>query len=426
MRVPTGLRAVVSWGVRTASVLSMAWIATQPNVAFGQTPEEDRNFTGLASLSDTYVVQASTTANYADLYEHTPAEGTIEHFSPSGMFTDTSILWLERLRINNDTSDQSMAIHLHRGGSSVAWDTDVCPLFDGADQNADTSDDWALYLITPDDEEYVVWYANATRGIGNCGGGFVNFDVDDLTVVRSETGSSSVMEFVRALTDSRVIVAVSANNSYTPTFVDAPTLSASLQSGVTSFSWTDIAGAQANDWIIQWRPSYTSSWTALSTFDTPTQNGNGDWISTTTFTQPGILVYYSVRLGVGARSNEVQVDYPDALPPPPPPPPDPSAPTATRVPGAVGREGNSAAAVVMMPRVENQMTFWVLLSVVAAASVAIGTRRFNIPHGGEITVVATVLPLAVGGIRGAVDPVITLLALLFGGALLIILMRIQR
>ena len=203
----------------------------------------------------------------------------------------------------------------------------------------------------------------------------------------------------------------------------APALIATLQGDRTVFSWTDFEGAQANDWIIEWHASDSSTWQTLTSFDTPVKDANGVWVSATTVTHPGQTIFYAVRLGVGPRSNEVGIQYPPGSIPAATSTP---AATPTPAPGAVGREGNTARAVVTMPRVENQLTFWVLLSVLAAASAAVVTRRFNIPHGGEITVVATVLPLAVGGIRGAVDPIITFMAILFGVALVIILMRINR
>ena len=203
----------------------------------------------------------------------------------------------------------------------------------------------------------------------------------------------------------------------------APALSASLQGDRTVFNWTDIEDAQVNDWIIEWHASDSSTWQTLILFDTPVKDSTGVWVSATTDTHPGQTIFYAVRLGVGPRSNEVGIQYPAGSIPAATSTP---VATPTPAPGAVGREGNTAAAVVTMPRVENQLTFWALLSVIAAAVAAVTTRRLNIPHGGEITVVATVLPLAVGGIRGAVDPIITLLAVLFGVALVIILMRVNR
>ena len=344
-----------------------------------------------------------------------------------------------------------MAVNLHRGGSSISWNTDYCTPattahpFAGPDETANTSDDWGLYLINVDDEQYVVFYADAT----SCGSGFVQFTVADVTVVRQDTGGASVQDFLRGLTDSRIVLALSADNSYIPAFAapeppapeppapeppapepPAPategtstSLSASLQGDRTTFNWTDIEDAQVNDWIIEWHASDSATWQTLTSFDTPIKDGNGVWVSSTTVTHPGQTIFYAVRLGVGPRSNEVGIQYPAGSIPAATSTP---AATPTPAPGAVGREGNTAAAVVTMPRVENQLTFWALLSVIAAASAAMVTRRFNIPHAGEITVVATVLPLAVGGIQGAVDPIITVVAILFGVALVIILIRINR
>lgn len=203
----------------------------------------------------------------------------------------------------------------------------------------------------------------------------------------------------------------------------APALIASLQGDRTVFSWTDIEGAQANDWIIEWHASDSATWKTLTSFDTPVQDSQGLWSSSTTDTQPGQTIFYAVKFGTGPRSNEVGIQYPAGSIPAATATP---VATPTPVPGAVGREGNTARAVVTMPRIENQLTFWAFLSVLAAVSAALLTRRLNIPHGGEITVVATVLPLAVGGIQGAVDPIITFLAILFGVALVIILMRVNR
>lgn len=220
-----------------------------------------------------------------------------------------------------------------------------------------------------------------------------------------------------------LIVAATCSYQIASAQTSAPALSASLQGDRTVFNWTDIEDAQVNDWIIEWHASDSSTWQTLTSFDTPVKDSTGVWVSATTDTHPGQAIFYAVRLGVGPRSNEVGIQYPAGSIPAATSTP---VATPTPVPGAVGREGNTAAAVVTMPRVENQLTFWALLSVIAAAVAALTTRRLNIPHGGEITVVATVLPLAVGGIRGAVDPIITLLAVLFGVALVIILMRVNR
>ena len=219
-----------------------------------------------------------------------------------------------------------------------------------------------------------------------------------------------------------VLIAVTTC-SYKIASAQEPALSASLQGDRTVFSWTDIEDAEANDWVIEWHASDSTTWQTLSSFDTPTKGSNDVWSSATTTTQPGQTIFYTVKFGTGPRSNEVGIQYPAGSLPAAT---ATAVATPTAVPGALGREGNSARAVAIMPQVENQMTFWVLLAVLAAAAAALVTRRLHIPHGGEITVVATVMPLAVGGIRGAVDPIITLMALIFGAALVVILMKVQR
>ena len=104
------------------------------------------------ALTGALGIQFEAGVNFVDLYENTPAEGTLTD-STTGQFTDDSIFWIERFRWI--TSSDSFQIH--RGGSTVNAGTYLSGL----------ADTWTLYILDEDDDQYIAIRANTVDNLSS-------------------------------------------------------------------------------------------------------------------------------------------------------------------------------------------------------------------------------------------------------------------
>ena len=151
----------------------------------------DRIF-GELSVAGAFVVDFTAAAMSGEgnlvYYEETPAAGTRHQFTPAGMYTDTSIWWIERVRMTGNF------VHMHRGGSSVQ----------GGDMRTTlNAGGYGLYVINVTDSE---WFANETNNNTGSGGGFINFNQN--TPIHTTD--------LRAMGGKRVIVALIPSLVYDP------------------------------------------------------------------------------------------------------------------------------------------------------------------------------------------------------------------
>ena len=105
------------------SVLNGEYRAAAHDTGHG-TADQTAAFAGLAANSSALVVQFNSNSVTDNLYELNPAQGTMEYHSPAEMYTDTGVMWLERIRFLRPHS-QSAEFGLHRGDSTLGWNTDM-------------------------------------------------------------------------------------------------------------------------------------------------------------------------------------------------------------------------------------------------------------------------------------------------------------
>ena len=77
-------------------------------------PAAPSNYDRLILIPDSYVLNFTSDTSAIDYWDFSPSEGVdLQHF-PAGMFSDTSIFWIERIRVSAGD-----ALSIHRGGSLV-------------------------------------------------------------------------------------------------------------------------------------------------------------------------------------------------------------------------------------------------------------------------------------------------------------------
>ena len=193
------------------------------------------NYNSIVAMSGSYVIRFNATANYTDLYENNPPEGTLLSHSPSGMFTDTSVYWIERVRGDDggvaDTDALGSAYiqfraTFHRGGSAFTQSL-FLPGLDDA---------YSWVIINEDTEEYNMWPADG----GQFGSGFAAYNVIPTyindspvslvaaqvsAIAQSFIGGEGVDEagaFEDRLLSSEVVVALIPSNTWRPSFAVTP------------------------------------------------------------------------------------------------------------------------------------------------------------------------------------------------------------
>ena len=186
------------------------------------------NYTALAALPGSFVIRFTADTTGEDLYEHSPAEGTLLNRSPAGMFADTSIYWIERVRsrgaiVRTDDDGQvyaSCAIALHRGGSAQNQNVFLAAL----------SADWSWVLINETTQEWIVWPANN----GEQGGGYVEYQITPTFITETTDsakqvsaiaehfidgeGDGAVGRFAGGLPTSELVLGLIPNNAFRPAF----------------------------------------------------------------------------------------------------------------------------------------------------------------------------------------------------------------
>lgn len=203
-----------------------------------------------------------------------------------------------------------------------------------------------------------------------------------------------------------------------------------VRNGTTYFSWPEVSGGStATEWVLEWRYSYESTRNELtsSEFSTPMLSGE-EWTTTSSKTFSWETVYWTVRHGTGERSREVRALY---VTPTPVPTVDPDAtatpvPTATPYPGAIGQDGDSAAAVTLVPRIQDSRNFWMVVSVVATVFAALGLRQIGFPFPGEAALMVGIVTIVIGIVKTGFSPLILVMGIGFGCALVVLLTRINR
>lgn len=188
-------------------------------------PPPGDNFAALAAMSGSFVIEftadgtAGILANQA-IFEMSPSTGTLIRHSPAAMFTDPSIYWLERIRVQGDNSSPTFfaAVDINRGGSSVS-SMEQAPY--------QTGSGFAIYVINEDTDQYLVYDATLPRSAGS---GFINFrvstsDTDEQNAARilahnlgDNPPISVYAGFMNQLPGNRVVIGV-APSGYTPTFI---------------------------------------------------------------------------------------------------------------------------------------------------------------------------------------------------------------
>ena len=158
--------------------------------------------TGVNSVDEdagSYVVDFTASSMQVDYWEYSPSEGTLHQNFPTDMFTDTSIYWIERLRVQQNGS----FINIHNGDSTVS-------VFGF---EATWTNDWAWYFYSVDDDEYLILQANDQNTVG---GSFITYSNANWTIIAQSTGTMTSTEWLNSLADKRVIVALTPTNTYRP------------------------------------------------------------------------------------------------------------------------------------------------------------------------------------------------------------------
>ena len=146
-----------------------------------------------------FVVEVTPSGNLVDVWEYSPVEGTLLNQSPAGMFTDDSIFWLERFRIQQSGT----RIQIHNGDSQQ-----IMSSFAGT-----WTDDWGLYIIDTVTKNFMLLQANDGY---TAGGAFVRWDLLEWTLTDSQLTGTTVTGFLTGLTSNTLVLAISPTSTYRP------------------------------------------------------------------------------------------------------------------------------------------------------------------------------------------------------------------
>ena len=226
------------------------------------------NYNAIVALPGAYAIRFNASNAHQDYYEFNPAEGTLLNNFPAGMFSDTSIYWIERVRGTFDgitavndggQSYVKVTIGFHRDNSTQDQDAFLSAM----------PDDASWILINETTEEWLMWPANGSQG-GQLGSGFVNYQVIPSYI--SDTSGLNVRDvqavaedfdgivaliagqvFQNGLINSELVVGLIPNNTFRPTFgvvatdrdiaANFPGAAGSLSAAVTKESPTTHAVA---------------------------------------------------------------------------------------------------------------------------------------------------------------------------------------
>ena len=140
-----------------------------------------------------------------NLFEYSPEIGTLHNQHPSGMFTDTSIIWIERIRMRESGSQ---TLHLHRGASVVNFRIFISTL----------GNDAAVYVISLTDKSYVCIDATSPTSLSGTGNGFIEWNARDIEDAILHPSGTDWVTFIGTLSMDHAVVALSTQRDYVPNF----------------------------------------------------------------------------------------------------------------------------------------------------------------------------------------------------------------
>ena len=157
----TGLSDGDTRHYRIAAITSVGRGAYNDPAVSATTGGTMSNFQRIAAFAGSFAIRFTASSVVRDYYEFDPAEGHTSGDDPAGMFTDDTILWIERVRgittvenfddLNNVYS--MLRLNFNRGGSTVDFDTFVGAL----------GDEWSWVMINETSDEYIMWQANSPQ-----------------------------------------------------------------------------------------------------------------------------------------------------------------------------------------------------------------------------------------------------------------------
>ena len=136
------------------------------------------------------------------IFEQNPASGMLLNHYPADMFMDTTLWWMERIRV------LAAQFQLHRGGSEQSMTTFINSL----------PNEWTIYLLDMDNEVWIAWQANSETNAGN---GFANYLYQDITNARHggtlQTGAELQAHFgIGGYAGTRTICALVNDENFDP------------------------------------------------------------------------------------------------------------------------------------------------------------------------------------------------------------------
>ena len=161
--------------------------------------EPATNYERLIAIEDTLAIRFTSNAAAQEYWELSPSAGTLLDSYPSGMFTDTSIFWIERFGVGHSGT----RIRLHKGGSSVNLTSYLTGL----------SDEHSWVIIDESTQTWLMMQANVLNSTS------VNFGFIDspYTEVASELGSAaSTTAWLNDLASRELVVGIVPNNTFRP------------------------------------------------------------------------------------------------------------------------------------------------------------------------------------------------------------------
>ena len=217
------------------------------------------NYNAIVAIQAAQAIRVNADDSWRDLYEFTPAEGTLLNNFPAAMFTDQSIYWIERVRVlddvstgtddNGDTYDK-MPFVFHRGDSTVSSDLYLPALGDAFSWiviNESTSE----YLMWPVSLDFPVFAAATARYQV-----IPTYNVDtglqsgDTRAVAQQFADGEVASAVRTFRDnlisSELVVAIVPNNTFRPTFTSNADGDLAARAGTPTASFAPEGQAVSN------------------------------------------------------------------------------------------------------------------------------------------------------------------------------------
>ena len=144
-------------------------------------------------------IQFAASPNLADLYEADPAEGVLTEAFPTDILTDDNF-GFERIR--GITANTRLLFDRGSLPSNARQFMELLP------------NDWTIYLLNEDDEEYVAWRANAVQ---TGGASRVGYDLGSTGYVEIASNlATQYSTFLLGLADANVIVGMAQDADWRP------------------------------------------------------------------------------------------------------------------------------------------------------------------------------------------------------------------